>query len=82
MIITNKHNLPPPIYNAIANRKKPDLPKAHIWNTRLIDSPQIKRLRKEHEDEIEEDAMDMAFVLFGQMMHKIFEDASRETTDS
>ena len=39
----------------------------------MIDSPQIKRLKKEHKDEIEEDAMDLVFLLFGDMFHIMFE---------
>lgn len=73
MRYTNKNNLPAPIFGAIANRQKPQIPKADMYATSLIDSPQIKRLKIKHEDEIEEDVSNMIWALIGQCTHEILE---------
>jgi len=74
--ITNNHNLPRPIVSAIekmASRR----PSAgnDISVTRLIGSPQIRRLEAEHFDKIEEDASGRVWALLGSAVHAILETA-------
>jgi len=47
--------------------------KAHLSATQLLDSPKIVALRRKFEDEIEQDASDMVFSLFGSALHNILE---------
>lgn len=72
LIITNKNNLPAPIYNAIiANPYSKG--EADISATDLIDSPQLVALREEHIDELKADASDLVYSLLGQAMHSVLE---------
>lgn len=72
MKITNNNNLPQPLFDAIckvnAKYSKGD---ADYSTTQLIDSPRISQLRKQHWDEIEEDASDMIWRFFGSVGHEI-----------
>ena len=74
MIKTNKHELPEPLYKAICNDQY--VKRGDISVTTLIDSPRINALRKKHWEEIEEDAMDSIWSLFGSSVHHIIERAS------
>lgn len=47
--------------------------KAHLSATQLLDSPKIVALRRKFDDEIEQDASDMVFSLFGSALHNILE---------
>lgn len=76
MVLTNNHNLPDPIFRAIKNKGRPDLPEADIWATRLIDSPQVRILTKKYRDQIEEDAIDKVWSLLGDSVHIILEKAN------
>ncbi len=74
MIITNKNNLPDPIYQAVLanpySRGSSD-----ISVTDLIDSPRLVALREAHADELTSDASDMIWSLMGTAMHTILERA-------
>ena len=72
MRITNKHDLPEPVYQAIINDPytKGD---ADYSVTQLIAPIQASILTKGHADELEEDAMDRVWTLFGKAMHKVLE---------
>lgn len=74
MLITNRLNLPAPVYEAIkANpytRGDSD-----ISVTDLIDSPRLVALRNAHADELEADASDLVYSLLGQAMHTVLERA-------
>lgn len=74
MILTNRHNLPAAIVNAIANDPytKGD---ADFSVTQLLQPPQISHLLEKHADEVTEDASDRVFSLLGQIVHGIFERA-------
>jgi hypothetical protein len=49
-------------------------PTSHtIRTTELIGPPQIRRLRQEHWEEIEEDASDRVWALFGSLAHAVLE---------
>jgi hypothetical protein len=72
MKFTNKFNLPQTFVNVI------HLPtyskgKAHISATEIINSPSIVQLKKKHWDDIEQDASEMVWSLFGSAVHNILE---------
>lgn len=71
MKLTNNYNLPQPLVDAMSINKPRVM--GDIAVTRLIDSPQIRALRKKHWDEIEEDAADRVWALFGSSVHAIIE---------
>lgn len=77
MKITNLTGLPEPIYKALLSD---DYTKGHSNRsvTTLIDSPRVRILRKEHDDDITEDASDMVWSVLGRAVHKIFEDQSAD----
>ena len=72
MKLTNKHNLPATFVNVI---KRPTYSKgkAHLSATELINSPQIVQLKHRHWDDIEVDASEMVWSLFGSAVHGILE---------
>lgn len=76
MKITNKYNLPDPIVEAITNDDY-DAGDCDISVTQLISPPQIRNLYLQHDDEIEEDASDRIWALFGQSVHAVLERAER-----
>ena len=81
-MITNKLNLPQPIvdgilrgrdeYSASYNGKRAD-----ISVTSLIAPPQIRMLRKQHGDEISQDASDMLWAWMGTAIHSYLEFATK-----
>ena len=74
MRLTNKSNLPEVIMNAVAN--DPYSSKgSDISTTTLIAPPRIRVLRKEHENDIEEDVADKIFALIGSSVHHMIERA-------
>lgn len=72
MKLTNRHGLPQTIINVL---QRPQYSKgaAHISATELIGSPRIVQLRRAHWDDIEEDASDMVWSLFGSALHNVLE---------
>lgn len=76
MKLTNKLQLPQPLFDAVANdgysRGNSD-----ISVTQLIDPPRKVELIRRHDDELEEDVSDRIFALFGQAIHTILERANR-----
>lgn len=76
MILTNKHNLPTPLVNAILNDPY-DAGDTDISVTRLIQPPQIRWLLRDKE--LIEDASDLIWRLCGQVMHTILERANPGT---
>lgn len=72
MRITNKYNLPQTIVNAL---NKPTYTKggAHMSATELLSPPRMVQLRAKHLDEIEMDASDMVWSLFGTAIHGVLE---------
>ena len=71
--ITNNYNLPEPLYKAICNDTY--VKRGDISVTALIDGSRIRQLKKKHWQEIEEDAVDLIWALFGQANHAIIERA-------
>lgn len=72
MKITNKHNLPQTIVNALS-RPNYSKGRADISVTELIAPPQLVALKHKHKDELESDAADMVWSLFGSAVHSILE---------
>lgn len=72
MRITNKHNLPQTIVNAL---ERPTYSKgdASLSVTELIAPPQLVALKHKHIDDLESDASDMVWSLFGSAVHTILE---------
>lgn len=71
MRLTNKHNLPDTIYEAV--KADPYRGGGWISTTKLIDAPQIRVLSKKYKDELEEDVSDMLWALMGSAIHHILE---------
>lgn len=72
MRITNKFNLPEPVYLALTedNYSKGD---SNRSVTQLIDAPQARILRHEHDDDIEEDVSERIWIALGKGIHAMFE---------
>lgn len=77
MKLTNRHGLPQTIINVL---QRPQYSKgaAHISATELISSPRIVQLRRAHFDDIEEDASDMVWSLFGSALHNVLQHGKDE----
>lgn len=74
MKITNRFNLPDAFYN-FARNDKYSRGKADISVTTLIDSPRVRLMRDKHNDQLETDASDMIWALFGTAVHHVLESA-------
>ena len=72
MKITNKFGLPQPFVDFIKNDKY-NKGKADISVTSLIDSPKISLMRQKYNDQIEIDAVDQIWSIFGTSVHSILE---------
>jgi hypothetical protein len=77
MKFTNKFNLPQTFVNVI-HRPTYSKGKAHISATEIINSPRIVQLKKKYWDEIEQDASEMVWSLFGSAVHNILEHGKDE----
>lgn len=77
MKITNNHNLPESVLNAL---HRPTYTKgdAHISCTELLNSPRIVQLKRKHWDDVEQDASEMVWQLFGSAIHQILEHGKGE----
>jgi len=75
MRITNKHNLPELVVRAIENDPY-DNGGADITVTQLVKPPRMVALEKLHAADLEADAADMLWALFGQSIHSVLERAS------
>jgi hypothetical protein len=72
MKLTNKFNLPQTFINVI-HRPTYSKGDSHISATELLNSPRIVQLKHKHWDEIEQDASEMVWQLFGSAVHKVLE---------
>ena len=78
MKLTNKMGLPEPLVNAVKNQAySPG--SSDITVTTLIQPPLIRKLRKEHDSEVEEDVSDRIWALIGSATHGILENAFKGT---
>lgn len=71
MRITNNHNLPEPIYNAVCNTWAPKPNRFSV--TDLINAPLQRILKMKYWDKLEQDASDMLWALLGKSVHAILE---------
>jgi len=67
MRITNKHGLPEALVRAVTPSRRPREDRLHV--TQLIGPAWQLKLKREHWDEIEEDATDRLWALEGQIVH-------------
>jgi hypothetical protein len=72
MNLTNKHNLPQTFVNVI---QRPTYSKgsSEISVTEILSPPQIVQLRRQYSDQIEVDAADQVWSLFGSAVHNILQ---------
>lgn len=77
MKLTNKFNIPQTFLN-ILDRPTYSKGKAHLSVTQLLNSPKIVALTKKFEDEIEQDASDMVWSIFGSAVHNVLEHGKDE----
>lgn len=69
MKFTNKHNLPGPLFRALTHDAY-DNP-AKFSATSLIKPPRMRVLEQRHWDELEEDAIDRIWIMWGNIVHEI-----------
>lgn len=79
MNLTNLHGLPEALVRAVTN--DPYTGGGDISVTKLIDSPQVRVLRKQYGHSVVEDVSDRIWSLLGQSVHTILERAGNETSD-
>lgn len=79
MNLTNLHDLPEAFVRAVTN--DPYTGGGDISVTKLIDSPQVRILRKQYGHAVVEDVSDRIWSLLGQSVHTILERAGNETSD-
>lgn len=80
MKITNNFGMPQPFVDFAINDKY-SKGKADISVTTLIDSPKIRLMKEKHDHQIEVDAVDMVWALFGTAVHSVLEN-SKQSEDS
>lgn len=72
MKITNRANLPEGLVRAIQNDPY-NSAGADVTASTLADPPLLQALKRKHENELEEDASERVWALFGQAMHVVME---------
>jgi hypothetical protein len=72
MKLTNKFNIPQTFINVL-DRPTYSKGKAHLSVTQLLNSPKIVALTKKFEEDIEQDASDMVWSIFGSAVHNVLE---------
>jgi hypothetical protein len=72
MKLTNKYGIPQTFIN-ILKRPTYSKGKAHLSATQLLNSPKIVALTKKFDDEIEQDASEMVWSIFGSAVHNVLE---------
>lgn len=77
MKLTNKFNIPQTFINVL-DRPTYSKGKAHLSVTQLLNSPKIVALTKKFEEEIEQDASDMVWSIFGSAVHNVLEHGKDE----
>jgi hypothetical protein len=72
--LTNRYNLPQPVVDSLV-KDTYSRGSSNRSMTQVIDSPRIRILRAEHDDEMEEDASEKVWTVLGTAVHNMFEDA-------
>ena len=75
MKITNKFGMPQPFFY-FAIKDKYSKGKADISVTSLNDSPRVRIMKDVYHDQIEVDAVDMVWALFGTAVHSVLEQSN------
>ena len=75
MKITNKFGMPQPFVDFAINDKY-SKGKADISVTSLIDSPRVRIMKDVYKEDIEIDAVDMVWALFGTAVHSVLEQSN------
>lgn len=78
MKLTNKYSLPQSVYNLLAKERYNGNPSTDYSVTTLLQPPRITQLKRRHWDELEEDAMDNVWSLFGHIAHSLLEEHGAE----
>ena len=71
MKLTNKHNLPGPIFSKIASTMRPNPPRYGL--TTLLRPAHMVALEIKHWDDLEADAMDHVWRLHGTTIHNMLD---------
>lgn len=77
MKLTNKYGIPQTFMNVL-ERPTYNKGKAHLSATQLLNSPKIVALTKKFEDELEQDASEMIWSIFGSAVHNVLEHGKDE----
>ncbi len=82
MNATNQHDLPSWLYRLLSydTYGRGDMP-SDISVTQLIDSPMVRRLRIDHKDAIEEEAVDRLWSVYGTAIHDRAQEANSNSAD-
>jgi hypothetical protein len=81
MAVTNKYNLPLPLFKALSPERRQPVA-GRFAATHLIDAPLRRILLMRYFDEIEEDAADSLWALLGKAVHKVLEEhGTKETSE-
>jgi hypothetical protein len=72
MKLTNKYGIPQTFMNVL-ERPTYSKGKAHISATQLLNSPKIVALTRKFDDQIEQDASEMVWSIFGSAVHNVLE---------
>lgn len=79
MKVTNKFNLPKPLVDA-CSQEYTYRPKRYSVTT-ILNEPKKVLLTRRHNDEIEQDASDMIWLIFGTAVHNLLENAQEGSTE-
>jgi hypothetical protein len=77
MKLTNNYGIPQTFMNVLA-RPTYNKGKAHLSATQLLNSPKIVALTNKFDSELEQDASDMVWSIFGSAVHNILEHGKDE----
>ena len=77
MKLTNNHNLPGPIYSKVAGEMRERPPGYGL--TTLLRPPRMVALEIKHWGELESDAMDHVWRLFGSAIHQMIDVDNEQT---
>lgn len=78
MKLTNRLNLPAPLFRAIEWQHQHSVGEADVSCTQLIDAPLIAWLWRKFGDQVEEDASERLWPLYGTLAHTILEQFAAE----
>ena len=74
MNYTNKHNLPIEIFNALTKQRYSGGDSTDYSVTTLKQPPRITQLTRRYKDQLEEDAIENMWSLFGNLAHSLLEE--------